>query len=263
MKTHKDLHSSTARLEKRGKKTFVVKTLTPTELHNELFFYFELKRAKLSKLETFAENGELFVEYKDKAKTLSEKASPKAYEAFGAFMRQVHSINFLTPLIIDQRGKEKATTWSKVIDRCLEEGEKGKGFSASTIKKAKDVILKSGVKIYNHPAALLHCDIHQNNVLLDKGLTLIDAGSAVAAGDPLYDLALLTIVLPGSVYLKKKKDQQYLAAFIKGYGMDFTKDRQRFDAYVLLRCLERWPNAFEKEIPKIVEVILSGATTGN
>ncbi len=248
--------SSKVRIEKRGRKEFVVKALNAEERHNELFFYRELKRAKLSKLEAFEQDDELWVEYKKHAVTLGSSESVAAYEQFGAFMRTLHAIHFLTPLLIDSKGIEKPLVWSKVIDLSLKEVVRRKGFNASTMKKALRVIEASGIRAYTGQASLLHCDTHQNNVLLDDKVLLIDKGSLAAAGDPLYDLALLAIVLPGSIYLNKKKDKEYFNAFVKGYGTDFAADRKKFDAYVLLRCLDRWPNTFEKEIPAIVEKIL-------
>lgn len=245
------------RIEKQGRKEFVVKALSAEERHNELFFYRELKRAKLSQLEAFEQDGELWVEYKKNATTLGSKESVKAYEQFGAFMRAIHAIHFLTPLLIDSKGTEKPMVWSKVMDLSLKEAARRKGFNATVTKKALKVIEASGIRTYTGQASLLHCDTHQNNVLIDDKVLLIDKGSLAAAGDPLYDLAMLAIVLPGSIYLNKKKDREYLKAFIKGYGSDFIADRKRFDAYVLLRCLDRWPNAFEKEIPEIVKKILS------
>lgn len=103
--------------------------------------------------------------------------------------------------------------------------------------------------------------MHQNNVLLPiqgTDVYLIDKGSAIIAGDPLYNLALVAMNLPGFFVCGDRGDEAFFQAFIEGYGVNFTSDRRRFDGYVLLRSLERWPNKHELEIPAIVEVILRG-----
>ncbi len=105
----------------------------------------------------------------------------------------------------------------------------------------------------------IHGDMHANNALSKDGeLFLFDKADNIFAGDPLYDLALFGITLPGiyEVGSEVARDKDLMKALITGYGSDFLSDRDVFDRYVLLRAIERWPNPFEEEIPDLVQVIL-------
>lgn len=110
-------------------------------------------------------------------------------------------------------------------------------------------------------SVLIHGDLHANNALIkDQNIILFDKGDQIVAGDPMYDLALVAINLPGAIYklgTQIEKDIKLLEAFIEGYGIDFTSDTQKLETYILLRALERWPNPFENELPDIINTILS------
>ena len=133
------------------------------------------------------------------------------------------------------------------------------GFSQDVVSEMKEIVSARAVGYSGEPS-LIHGDLHANNVLI-KGVDLyvFDNADQIMAGDPMYDLSILAITLPGALYGvgdDVDRDKPLMAAFIEGYGSDFTQDKDLLDAYVLLRCLERWPNPFEQEIPQIADGIL-------
>ena len=116
-----------------------------------------------------------------------------------------------------------------------------------------------------HPTqfSLLHGDLHANNAFIThKEVILFDKEPTIAAGDPLYDLALLGIDFPNGLFVsthnpQRQKDTRLWSAFIEGYGENFIeKNTKLYAGYVLLRCLERYPNPFETYSKDVIDAIL-------
>lgn len=256
-------YSSKLSLTQREGTLVVHKEISDEEAWNELFFFDALKRAGVSSLQACRTPDGIDVEFLDHAQTLADHATLSSYERFGAAMRDMHAIRFERPFRITERNKQKTTDWNTCIDEQIAYGTERQrvrhGLDDATVKRICTRLMHSPIRTFREPASLLHCDAHGNNVLLqDDTLYFIDKGSAIAAGDPLYDMALLGITLPGALYTASPSEQEraLLYACMEGYGENFVENRQLFDDYVLLRILERYPSPFTHHIPDVVESIL-------
>lgn len=253
-------YSSKLRIELQNGKEYIIKQVDAQEAESELFFQNQLKTIGLSAMEMVRHDEGLAVLFISDAQTLGDNETPELYEKLGAELRRLHEVTFAEPFVIDAAGERQEISWIDFIHSRLDfataRQAKDDGLNQGIIKECKKKILEVISKQTEFPC-LIHGDLHANNVLIkDSNLYIFDKASQIMTGDPMYDLALFGITLPGAVYKVGNdiaRDKLLMVAFIKGYGTDFTRNRDIFDAYVLLRCLERWPNPFEKEIPEIVK----------
>lgn len=256
----KKAYSSKLSLVERNGKKYVKKEIGREETNNEVFFFRALREAGLPSLETIEEEDGLLVEFIESA-TLQEGKTLDIYRMYGALVRKMHDITFPTSFRINEAGAQEPLSWPFFIKKEIEEGlqrqEERNGFSKAV---AETMAREINDRLSADPldqASLLHCDLHENNVLIhNETLFLIDKGSAIAAGDPRYDLAFIGITFSEVLMHGTGPTAHFFDAFLEGYGSDFTKDRRRFDGYVLLRALGRWPNPFEPNIPNVVSKIL-------
>lgn len=253
-------YSSQLHLEHRPNGFFVIKKINVRERKNEIFFHEQMQRAGLPVMVVQEEGENLVLDYIKNAKTLGDQETEKNYYKFGQAVKNMHQITFDSSMYIDKSGHQVSISWKDFIQNILGQKRKQSSFDKQTILRSVKIINDSKIENSN-TASLLHGDLHANNVLLKNGKIIIfDKGDQIVAGDPMYDLALIIINLPGAIFDLGKEinhDKILLKAFIKGYEIDFTKDKKKLDAYILLRSIERWPNPFEKEIPDIVTNILS------
>lgn len=253
-------YSSQMHLERRSNAYVVIKKVSTRERKNEIFFHEQMCRAGLPSMIVHEEGENLVLDYIKNAKTLGDQETEKNYYKFGQAVKSMHQITFNSPMRIDESAHQVSISWKDFIQNILGQKHNQSGFDKQIIFQSVKLIKDSKIENSNF-ASLLHGDLHANNILLKNGKIIIfDKGDQIAAGDPLYDLALITINLPGAVFNLGKEidhDKLLLKAFIKGYEIDFTKDKKKLDAYTLLRSIERWPNPFEKEIPDIVTNILN------
>jgi fructosamine-3-kinase len=257
-------YSSTLRMETRSHGRVVVKAVDARERKNEIYFHECMREAGLPSMKIKEEGEASVIDFVENAITLGDNETMDNYLALGNTVKIMHATTYDCPFYIDEKGQRVNMDWQDFIveriscGRGRQRGD-GSGFNPETITKIIEFIENAGIKSVKS-SVLLHGDLHANNVLLKKTkVFLFDKADQIVAGDPLYDLSLISINLPGAIFgLGENTDQdtQLLEAFIKGYGTDFTVDETKLQAYVLLRSLERWPNPFEKEIPDIVKKIL-------
>jgi len=253
-------YSSKLSLVEHDGRKFVKKDVDAEELQNELFFYYALKQAGLNSLEAIQEKDSLLIEFIESS-TLQDGETVDWYFIFGSFVRKMHDITFPAPFMIEGNGTHLEMVWNIFIENQIQGGllrqDERSGFSEEMSERIAKGIRERLSENFSSCSSLLHCDLHQNNVLVhNQKLFLIDKGSAIAAGDPLYDIALVAISLPGSILETNEMQRGLFKSFLNGYGSDTIKTQKRFEGYILLRALERWPNPFEQEIPDIVEKIL-------
>lgn len=253
-------HSSQVRIEKRDDRDVLIKSVDARERKNEIAFHALLHELGLPSMNLREVNEELVIDFIEGAKTLGDVETVENYQRLGEMLRALHSKTYLEPFLLDDNGNKQPLDWQTFLSRCISTGKKRQeergGFSESIIDRMREVIQNIPEPKKITP---IHGDLHGNNVLLKNDqLYLFDKADQVFAGDPLYDLSLFGITLPGiyGIGSHGERDIEMMKAFVEGYGEDFMKDRMTFDRYVLLRSFERWPNPFETEIPMIVERIL-------
>jgi fructosamine-3-kinase len=260
----KKAYSSKLRIEEREGKEVIIKEVGAQEAQSELFFQHQLKSIGLPFMEAEFDAQGLAVTFIPDAQTLGDDETPELYKRLGIELRKVHNVTFDAPFFVDADGQRRKVTWSQFIENDVESAvvrqKERNGLDVNVVKQSTQIVLKK-TTAFAGKSSLLHGDLHANNVLV-KGsdLFIFDKADQIMAGNAMYDLSLFAITLPGALYGigdNITRDKALLAAFIEGYGSDFTTNRDLLDAYVLLRCLERWPNPFEQEIPTIVKSILS------
>ncbi|MEK7648625.1 MAG: phosphotransferase [Patescibacteria group bacterium] len=255
--------SSQVRIEKRDGKEIIIKQINAQESQSEVFFHDQLKSIGLPAMEMALDSEGLAITFIPGAITLGDNETPELYKKLGHILKKIHSITFDKPFFLDANGQQQEVAWDQFVKNRLEfaitRQKQRNGMSEDICNLIKKIVLKK-VTIFSGKPALLHGDLHSNNVLL-KGsdLFVFDKAAQIMAGDPMYDLSLFAIALSGALYGVSdsiERDKLLMSAFISGYDTDFTEDKDLFNAYVLFRCVERWPNPFEQEIPQIVESIL-------
>jgi len=258
-------YSSSLKMDQRDHGRVVVKTVDAKERKNETFFHKKMSEMGLPSMSIHEEGEAIVLDFIENAETLGDNETADNYRLFGEAVRKMHAVKFNHPFYIDQEGKHNEIFWGTFIEHCLIEGsdrqnKNSNGLEKNIVDRITAAINPSGIGDTDR-SVLIHGDLHANNALIkDQNIILFDKGDQIVAGDPMYDLALIVIDLPGAIYKlgeKIEEDANLLEAFIEGYGTDFTADRQKLQAYILLRALERWPNPFEKEIPDIINTILS------
>jgi len=259
----KKAYSSPLRIEERDGVDVIIKRADAQESRSEIFFQDQLKRIGLPAMEMELDDDGLAVLFIPDAETLGDNETPERYKWLGAELRKMHAATFDAPFFIDANGQKQEIRWDQFIKDSLElavaRQKERDGFSEGLVSQMEETVLTRAVD-FSGKSSLLHGDLHANNVLI-KGsdLYVFDNADQIMAGDPMYDLSLFAITLPGAIYEVGNdvdRDTSLMEALIDGYGYDFTKDKDVLDTYVLLRSLERWPNPFEQKIPQISDVIL-------
>ncbi|HBU28181.1 TPA: hypothetical protein DEB00_03635 [Candidatus Uhrbacteria bacterium] len=256
-------YSSQLLIEWQDGKEVIVKQVEPQERESELYFQAQLQSLGLSAMEMYSDPRGLIILFIPDAQTLGDKETPELYERLGHTLRLLHAREFDRCFFIDASGNEQEYPWADFVQHTLAAGRdrqnKMQGLSTDTVERITGKLGLEQLSCIGTPR-LLHGDLHANNVLIHQDdLYVFDKADQMMAGDPMYDMALFAITLPGALYgvgNEVERDKKFLDALIRGYGFDFSADRGRLDAYVLLRALERCPNPFEPEIPEIVDRIL-------
>lgn len=253
-------YSSKLRIEHRGDKAVILKSVDAQERKNELAFHDLLAELGMPSMHVVEEGEDLVIDFIAGAQTLGDEETPEQYKRLGQALRALHSHEYPSAFIIESDGTYTEIGWSEFLKRQVDYGvtrqREQEGLSDALVER-----ISSAVSLDVHPDRItpIHGDMHVNNALLKDGkVFLFDKADHIFAGDPLYDLALFGITLPGiyDVGSEVERDKGLMEALIAGYGSDFLADRDAFDRYVLLRAIERWPNPFEEEIPELVEVVL-------
>ena len=253
-------YASKLRIEHRGDKAVILKSVDAQERKNELTFHALLAELGMPNMHVVEEGEDLVIDFIAGAETLGDAETPEQYERLGKALRTLHSREYPSAFLIDADGIQREIDWNDFLKRQTE-------YSAARQKEKQglndEVVnrIVTAISTDAHPDKFtpIHGDMHANNALSkDDDLFLFDKVDNIFAGDPLYDLALFGITLPGiyDVGTAVERDQELMQALIDGYGSDFLSDRDKFDRYVLLRAIERWPNPFEEEIPELVQSIL-------
>ncbi|MFH1089409.1 MAG: phosphotransferase [Candidatus Uhrbacteria bacterium] len=253
-------YASKLRVEHRGGKAVILKSVAAQERKNELAFHTLLAELGMPNMQVAEEGNDLVVDFIADAETLGDEETPERYEQLGRSLRILHFREYPNPFIVERDGTRRELDWNTFLNQQVQYGiarqKEREGLGQDLIKRIVAVI---SVGAKPERITPIHGDLHANNVLLkNDNLYLFDKADNIFSGDPLYDLALFGITLPGiyGVGSEVVHDQRLAQALIAGYGSDFLSDRDTFDRYVLLRAIERWPNPFEKEIPELVQVIL-------
>lgn len=253
-------YSSKLRIEHRGDKAIILKSVDAQERKNELAFHALLAELGMPSMHVVEEGEDLVIDFIADAETLGDAETPEQYERLGRALQALHSREYPSAFVIESDGSHREISWSEFLKQQVDYGvirqHERAGLSDELVDNISSVV-STGV----HPDRItpIHGDVHANNVLSKDGaLFLFDKADHIFAGDPLYDLALFGITLSGiyDVGSEARRDKSLMEALIAGYGSDFLSDCDMFDRYVLLRAIERWPNPFEDEIPALVQVIL-------
>ena len=243
-------YSSHIRFERRNDGDVVIKSVGAQAIFGEINFHREMKNHGLPAMEGKIEKGELVLNFIPDAQTLGDCETPENFKKFGQAVRAMHEISFSAPSHFNENGARVKITWNEFIQQTIEFGlKKQRERNGFTEEESRQIVFAINSHQFEEPKiiSLLHGDLHPNNVLFVNDQTILfDTADWIASGNKLYDLAL--------VALDAKSEN--LQAFIKGYGEDFTKNKNELNAYLLLRALERHPNKFETYIPQTVEKIL-------
>lgn len=258
-------HSSQIEMVEMDGLKYVLKTSTLAEVAAEKFFYSHLKENNLPALRTL-EGGEIkrnqiLLEFVEGSPTLEGNQDPVFYKMWGELTRHIHEIHFDHSFYFDVAGNRQELNWSKFLERDVKSIENKGGLSKEVFSEAIKILSSPPKNQFSN--SLLHCDLHQNNVLVKDGeLYFFDIGADMSSGDPLYDLAIVMINLPNGLYIDTSEpeymnDQALRDAFIEGYGNNFVEnDRKALDWYVLLRAIQRYPNKFEPYLQKVISTVL-------
>lgn len=273
-----DLHGgeiSQVELVEFESKKYVLRTSNISDILNERFFQAELAKNNLAHLTIFnneaLQENQLLLEYIDGSPTLEKHILCDNNSAcntdyiieWGRQMKKVHEITYRNVFIIDEHGQHDLT-WEEAIDREISYGlarqeEKDSGVASETLIKIGQKI--ENLKNYKPKIfSLLHCDPHENNVLLrGKDLIFFDKQSDFVSGDPLFDLAVIAQAFIGGVAgfedLGQSCDAKNLEYFIEGYGDDF-RTHQYFNEFLLMRSLTRHPNPVRKNLGEIMKRLI-------
>ncbi len=175
---------------------------------------------------------------------LSPQDAREVYRTMGATLRRVHSIAFEHFGYFDRRGaidpfatnRELMRAW---FERDLERFSEAGG--APRLRAAIERRIEAGAEAIAgcRGAVLCHNDLHEANVLVERGPSgwavtgVIDAGGAVAA-DPLFDRARTD-------YWSARGDPEKRAGLREGYGRPVRADFEAAIAvYSLHHALELW-----------------------
>lgn len=253
-------YSSKLRINHRGNKAVLLKSVDAQERKNEIAFHNLLAELGMPRMHIVEDGEDLVIDFILDAETLGDTETPEQYEKLGKALRKLHSREYAKPFLIDHAGIQKNIAWNTFLKQQVEYGanrqKERQGLTDEMVNRITSIITAD---IHLDRVTPIHGDIHANNVLSKNGkLFLFDKADHIFAGDPVYDLALFGITLPGvyGVGAEIERDQALMESLLFGYGSDFLSNREIFDRYVLLRAIERWPNPFEKEIPELVQVIL-------
>ncbi len=267
MKIIKELpgaYSSKVELVEIEEEYYVLKTATPEEITNEMFFNKTLKNNGLPVLKIIDNvelaNNQLLMEYIPGSPELENFPTPENYIRWGEVAKKLHSITSPKPYKVDEEGRQIKLNWSDFIEEeikaaLLRQKERNTNLDDQFIKDVVQFV-RPLADVKNDNFSLVHGDLHSNNILITtRGAILFDKGSDIMYGDPLYDLAQVGISFQIGLHLEHEKryKPELLAAFIKGYGGDFTQpDEKLFARYITLRALRNHPNIFE---PFLVELM--------
>ena len=263
VKTLAGARSSKVELVEIDQKQYVLKTAEIDEIKNEKEFYRLLSEHAIPTLHIYeaedVKENQLLLEYVEGSPTLGRHMTYELVEAWGGVVRQMHDITYTSAANMSTLNVEEMN-WQEFLEDILKKSEKKTSLPQHLVQNIKQKLL-SLFTMKPTSYALLHADLHTNNVLIrGNELCLFDKGSDVFYGDPLYDLAIIGIEFPHETFItvddpEHFKDREYLDRFIAGYGRDFTKD-PAFELYVLLRAFERFPNPFEKYLKETMQGII-------
>lgn len=243
-------HTSDVYFDYRDGKAVVVKRISTQAQQNEVFFHKIMKERGLPAMNARIKKEELLLDFIDGATLLSESQSSENYFKFGQAVREMHAISFATSQILDNYGKLQPLIWGDFIEQTFCFGlNKQRVRVGFTENKSNQIINTLHNYNFDFPetSALLHGDLHANNVMFTNGQTILfDPADWIVSGDVYYDLALVAM----------DASPELLLAFVEGYGEDFTQNKNKLNAYTLLRAFERWPNRYEPHIPQLVERLL-------
>lgn len=254
-------YASKLRIEQRDGKTVIIKSVDAQERKNEIAFHELLRQLEMPFMEIHEEQTDIVITFLKNSETLGDSETPERYIQLGRVLRKLHSQEYQAPFWIDVQGGKQNIEWTDFLKNQIEYGrvrqQERQSISEDVVERITKVIAH-----IDQPKKVvpIHGDLHANNVLIQRDrMFLFDKADQIFAGDPMYDLSLFGITLPGifGVGVEVEKDIKLMNALIEGYGENFLNERDTFDRYVLLRALERCPNPFEQEIPELVNKILA------
>ncbi len=253
-------YSSKLRIEERDGKTVIIKSVDAQERKNEIAFHELLHQLGMPFMEVHEEQMDLVITFLEDSETLGDSETRERYIQLGRALKTLHAQEYQAPFWIDAQGEKHAIEWmdfiKKQIEYCRARQQERQGISKNTVQRVIEIIAQIP---RSRRVVPIHGDLHANNVLIqDDRMYLFDKADQIFVGDPMYDLSLFGITLPGiyGIGAQTEKDTELMNALMEGYGENILNDRETFDRYALLRALERWPNPFEQEIPELVNTIL-------
>lgn len=176
------------------------------------------------------------------AGALTDTEIATAYARIGEFLAALHRIEqdgygYLTTRVLDPFSSNRAYMTRQLRLVLSEYVDLG---GDAVLRDAMADVVLSNTRVWSGctGARLCHNDLHEGNVLLDRGndgwlvTGFIDIENAVAA-DPLLDLAKTDCY-------SVREDAAKLSALLAGYGPLPDGWRRRFDLYRLYHTLELW-----------------------
>jgi len=260
-------HAAKVQLVEIDGKEYILKTEAAEEVASEKFFYKILQENKLNSLSVvegdFLSPNQLATQYVKDSPTLAKFQKEENFKNWGREIGRMHSINFPACLIMNAPAVPKEISWAEFIGERIQFALRKETDLVANLPKKAHVLLSELLKVELQKYSLLHSDLHINNALIiGNTIFLFDKYGTILSGDPLFDLALMGINFPNHLYVntdnpKRQNDTELLSTIKEGYGEDFiSRDRKRFDSYVLLRGLIRYPSRYEPHIKLIVKKIL-------
>lgn len=240
-------------------KFFVRKKTTPQHAASECYFYEMLARHEVNTLHVHDKNirdGLFLIDYIDGSPNLFKHATAQNFSRWGASICKVHAIAH-PPMRFDQFGNRQELDWSEFVRdewRAISDKTRDIAECASVLDAVSAFMDRWLQNQTSAKTCLLHGDLHVGNALVRRDdVVVFDNIETISAGNPLYDLALIIINFPETLFGSfddKENLGHFLPDIISGYGRHWPKSNQHSDllGYVLLRAFERYPSSHEPHL---------------
>ncbi len=108
-------YSSKLRIEYRGDKAVILKTVDAQERKNELAFHALLIELDMPNMHIIEEGEDLLIDFIAGAETLGDTETPEQYEKFGQSLRTLHSREYPSAFVIESTGAQREIDWSEFL----------------------------------------------------------------------------------------------------------------------------------------------------
>lgn len=238
---------------------FVRKKTTPQHAASECYFYEMLARHGVQTLQVHDANiseGIFLIDYIDGSPNLFKHATAQNFARWGASIHEVHTIAH-PAMRFDPFGNRHELNWSEFVRdewRAVRDKTREIPECAAILDAVSSFMIEWLQNQQSTQTCLLHGDLHVGNALVRRDEVIVfDNIETISAGNPLYDLALIIINFPETLFGSfegKENLGHFLPDIISGYGRHWPKSNQHSDltGYVLLRAFQRYPSSHEPHL---------------